>query len=330
MNEIKNNIPPIFILGNRRSGTTMLRLMLTNHSSIGIPPEGGFVIRLGWKYDQKIFRSEDLIDHFLDDLYQSQNIQDWEIQKPDLRKWLVKIIPSSFPRVIEEIYLAYNDYKFSGVKTRWGDKTTWYINYLDQIQRYFPQALFIHIIRDCRAVVNSYKGVTHLSDNVKESTLDWIWSIRTISTFGSKLDKGQYLEIRYEDLVEDAERELKSICDFIDEDFEAGMLDYWKANREKQLEPERHLEWKHLTLEEVTSERVSAWKSSLNSDEIFRIEALAYRELEKYGYNLTSESISRFDQIRYSIIRNFRLLFRSLIRMLREMKYRVLPKTQSF
>ena len=35
--------PPVFVIGNPRSGTTLLRLMLTGHPGIAIPPEGGFL-----------------------------------------------------------------------------------------------------------------------------------------------------------------------------------------------------------------------------------------------------------------------------------------------
>ena len=41
---------PIFVVGNPRSGTTLLRLVLTSHSKINIPPESNFIIRKMKKY----------------------------------------------------------------------------------------------------------------------------------------------------------------------------------------------------------------------------------------------------------------------------------------
>ena len=320
---IKSYKPPIFILGNRRSGTTLLRLMLTSHPHIAIPPEGGFIIRLGWKYDRIHFTSRNQIDRFLVDLYKSENIQDWEINKDDLRERLLMRIPCSFPVLIEEIYRAYNNQKFSSVKRRWGDKTTWYLNYLSQIQDYYPEAHYIHIIRDSRAVAASYKGVQHLPDDVLESTLDWLWSTRTISRFGKKIGQQYFYEIRYEDLVTEPERELKRICAFIKEPFEEEMLSYWKQNREMQLEPERHMDWKKLTLREVTNERIFRWKTILTDPEIRKIESLSSHSLEEHGYQLQMDHGGLFDQFRYSVRKSSDTLFRSAKRTLREKVYRL-------
>ena len=41
--------PPVFVLGSPRSGTTLLRLMLTCHRHIVVPPECGFCV---WLYPQ--------------------------------------------------------------------------------------------------------------------------------------------------------------------------------------------------------------------------------------------------------------------------------------
>src|SRR5258708_602042 len=40
------NVPPVFIVGSARSGTTLLRLMLSAHSRISISPEGAYIYRL--------------------------------------------------------------------------------------------------------------------------------------------------------------------------------------------------------------------------------------------------------------------------------------------
>ena len=39
------NIPPIFIVGVHRSGTTLLRYMLSSSPAIYIPPESDFIPR---------------------------------------------------------------------------------------------------------------------------------------------------------------------------------------------------------------------------------------------------------------------------------------------
>jgi hypothetical protein len=298
--------------------------MLTNHRHIAVPPEGGFIVRLGWKYDRVEFVSENQIDKFLIDLFLSPNIRDWEVDNMDLKHRFLKKIPCFYSQLIEEIYRSYSDYKFSKNKNRWGDKTTWYLNYLPQIRKYFPNAQFIHLVRDCRAVASSYKGVAHLPDNVLNSSLDWLWSINEITRFGSRIGNDQYFQVRYEDLVEDPVHELTNICTFLNEEFDKRMLDYWMENRSYHLEPERHMAWKKLTLEKVTDKRVSIWKSTLNSKEIRQIETLTVNEMESFGYHLDNDPIIFLSRIPYLFLRCWYFLTRFTKRKLREIKYRLL------
>src|SRR4030095_14872068 len=40
------DVPPVFIVGSARSGTTLLRLMLSAHPNISIASEGAYIYRL--------------------------------------------------------------------------------------------------------------------------------------------------------------------------------------------------------------------------------------------------------------------------------------------
>ena len=45
-----SNDKPVFVVGNPRSGTTMLRLVLTSNSKLSIPPEAAFIVKYFTKY----------------------------------------------------------------------------------------------------------------------------------------------------------------------------------------------------------------------------------------------------------------------------------------
>jgi hypothetical protein len=283
------NIQPIFVIGNRRSGSTLLRLMLTSHKNIAIPPEGGFIWVLGWKYDHLRVINQHHLQRFVDDLFMLGNTQDWKLDRESLIHHLGELVPCTFPQIIDGVYNEYVNRKFPG-KVRWGDKTTGYVNYLDQTNRYFPNAQFIHLLRDGRAVVASYKNVPHLSNNVRDAALDWVWSLKKIIDFGRKIGPEKFIEIKYEDLVREPERELNQLCEFLNEPFDSNMMNFWMMNREEQLEPERHLGWKALTLEKVTTKRVSEWEVELSESEIQIFDAIAGDMNTKLGYGSISES----------------------------------------
>jgi len=288
--------PPIFILGNRRSGTTMLRLMLTSHPNIVIPPEGGFIVALGWQFDRNITNSSLDVHLFIDKLMDMDTAQDWELNRGKLQHNLQMLIPCTFPELVDGVYSEFIQQNFPQ-KVRWGDKTTWYCDFLNQINQYFPEAQFIHIIRDGRAVAASYKHVPHLSKNIKEIALEWAWNINQITRFGTSISPSRYFEVRYEDLVNDPEGELKRICVYLQETYDEEMLDFWFKNRQLGLEPERHLGWKELTLQKVTRNQVFMWQSELTDHELKIFQAIAGRLLDKYGYDYKEANLKLRDQI---------------------------------
>lgn len=274
---------PVFILGNRRSGTTMLRLMLTSHRNIVVPPEGGFVVRLGWKYGHRGFLSDQDVDDFVEDLFESETTQDWELNEDCLRRLLRELVPCTYPALVDGVYREYINVKFPG-KKRWGDKTTWYLDYLHQIDQYFPESKYIHIIRDGRAVAASFKRVPHLHNGMERVAFEWIWGVKSIIRLGKRVGPERYLEVKYEQLVERPDYELRRICRFIEEPYDDQMLDFWIKNRQQKLEPERHLAWKALTLEKVTTTQVARWQEELTKGDIAIFWAVAGNMMTKLGY----------------------------------------------
>jgi len=257
--------------------------MLTSHSNIAVPPEGGFVVLLGWKYGSRGLLSDQDVRGFVEELFKMETIQDWELDKECLLRQLRKLVPCTYPALVDGVYREYINKKFPG-KKRWGDKTTWYLDYLHQIDQYFPESKYVHIIRDGRAVAASFKRVPHLHNGMERVASEWLWGARSIMKFGKRVSAKRYLEVKYEQLVERPEHELRRICEFIHEPYDSQMLNFWMKNRELKLEPERHLVWKALTLEKVTTTQVARWQEELTKDDIANFWAVAGNKMNKLGY----------------------------------------------
>lgn len=254
---------PIFVLGNRRSGTTMLRLMLTSHPHITIPPEGGFIVRLGWRYGRKGLRNASELRQFVDDLFAQDNTRDWQLDREALEARLRNGLPSAWPDVVNAVYAEYAE-RTGGGALRWGDKTTWYHGYLPQIDSYFPTARYVHILRDPRGVLASFRDVDHLPDDPVAVGVEWAETIGLIRRHGTRVGPDRYLEVLYEDLVNRPEEQLHRITEFLGESFHPGMLEFGRKNRQETLEPKRHLGWKALTLEAVQPRRADRWLERLD------------------------------------------------------------------
>ena len=96
-------------------------------------------------------------------------------------------------------------------KPRWGDKTPMYMRHLGLIERLFPDAQYVHLIRDGRdaalAFLDMPEGVVTRTWAHPRSpagfACEWRTEVRRARDLGRRLGPSRYLEIRYEELVAD-------------------------------------------------------------------------------------------------------------------------------
>jgi hypothetical protein len=109
----------------------------------------------------------------------------------------------------------------------------------------------------------------------------WAKRIRTGRRAGVRLGPDGYLELRYEDLVEDPARELKRVCAFLDLDFRQEMLDH--AERAPGAVPPRERE-QHRNLAKPLTKGLRDWRREMRPSDVELFEAVAGAELTACGY----------------------------------------------
>jgi len=287
---------PIFIIGNPRSGTTLLRLMLTCHKNILIPPECGFAVWWYVKYKdwgEQGF-DENLLFEFIQDLMQSRKIETWGINPEELFKFIEERRPSSYSGLVSSVYDWYG--LSQGKKfVRWGDKNNFYIDHIDTIKAIFPEAFFIHIVRDGRDVACSYKKLSeqkvdspytpNLPREIEEIARQWKNNVkRAIKSF-SKIGWENVYELKFENLVIDTKDTLQKLCHQLGEEYDPSVLRYHALNMEHELEPKEFLKWKGKTLKEPILDEVGRYSRELTSHELSVFYRVAGEVLSKYGYS---------------------------------------------
>lgn len=289
--------PPIFVIGNPRSGTTLLRLMLTCHSNICVPPESGWLIHLYSKYRQSTWSTNQL-EAFVDDLLAVPKTETWRLDKCHVLKYLQKSCPRTYTEVATLVYQYYIDQNQPG-KNRFGDKNNFYIRHIQIIKTIYPDALFLHIIRDGRDVACSYRGISqkkekytpNLPKDICSIAYEWTKNEQRIQRDLQNINPVQVHHVRYEELALYPQDVLQNICNFIDEPYEEGMLTFDKANRENFLEPDLYMGWKRLTKQPLTPTRVGRWKQELAQGEQFLFHTIAGKQLKDYQYVLDQQEI---------------------------------------
>ena len=215
--------------------------MLDRHSRLAVPDESYFVPQLA---DRHLRRVDP--DQFVDDLRRINTVTDWEVPLDKVHARLTPGMPIG--AAIATVYLVYAEERD---KARWGDKTPMYMQNLRLLERLFPDALFVHLIRDGRNAALSFLEMPR--ELVTETWMhprtpsdfacQWHTEVAAARRLGGRVGP-RYMEVRYEDLVENVEAVLRRICEFAGLDFEPAMADYagnvdvsGKPHQQRLLQP---------------------------------------------------------------------------------------------
>jgi len=277
---------PIFIIGAQRSGTTLLRLMLNSHSKIAIPEEGGFWMPLLREFKGKVDRviGNNEVNRIIAYIKNDSQFKLWAL---DANKFFEEIKCKSNITLSELMSGLYIHYAKSQGKVIWGDKTPSFFRMIPVLSELFPDARFIHIIRDGRDLFLSWRKIDRTKSNISLVALEWIYKIKKVRKAFGELDPDRSMEIRYEDLVSYPENKLKEICSFFSLNYEPIMLDYWKRS-------DRYIGDHHskLIFRPVSSSSINKWKDRLSDKELGKFETIAGPILSSNRYEL-SQSMSR-------------------------------------
>jgi hypothetical protein len=267
--------PPLLILGVRRSGTTLLRVMLDRHSQLAVPDESYFVPQLA---DRHLRRVDP--DDFVGDLRRLNTLTEWDVPLDEVRDRLRPDMPIG--TAIATVYAVYAQQRG---KARWGDKTPMYMQNLRLLERLFPDALFVHLIRDGRDAALSFlempRGLVTETWMHPHTPADFASQWRTEVAAARRLGRrtgARYLEVRYEDLVADVGGVLRRICEFAGLEYEPDMADY-AGNVDVSAKPHQQ------RLRQPPTSGVRDWRTQMSPDDVAAFEHVAGDLLHQLGYS---------------------------------------------
>lgn len=274
---------PVFVVGCPRSGTTMLQLMLHSHPRIAVPPETRYLIpaylrRRSFGDMRLAQRRRALAEWVAGD--RTTKFKELKIDKDEYVRQAVEG-PGSLGSVLGLTFKMYAD-RFG--KVRWGDKRPSYVKQIDYLLRMFPDAQFIHLIRDGRDCVASLKEMPWYAHNSFHAVSTWAEAIDAGVKLRRTMPEDAYYELRYEDLTDDPSTELKKLCVFLEEDFDPAMISPREA---ASVAVPAHKVWHSNTHSDVTRARVGTWANRLDAWEVSLCEQVLGERLAANGYELT-------------------------------------------
>lgn len=265
--------PIVFMGGSERSGTTLLRNMLTAHPALAVPNESPFV-PLIHRVLTRQGRLHDL-DAAWGMIRNHTRFRQWHLPPMEVERLLSEHPPASYDDLVRTLFAAYAQ---RVGKRHAGDKTTGNALYFEWLGERFPDSRFVHILRDPRAVCMSRAVQIFNSGGLPGAARHWRSRVAAAraaaATLGDRL-----LEVRYERLVTNPEDELERLCTFVGIPFDRAMLDYGHSGA---VLPQ-HAQDVHAR--EPLRTDLRRWRQELSRDDISVIETIAGELMDEVGYS---------------------------------------------
>lgn len=247
---VDTSVAPVFIGGAGRSGTTLLRVMLDSHPDISCGPEMK-VLPLICKFQTELKSGF------------SEFLSSYEVTEEKVDVLFRNLINGLFSSHLEIVN-----------KRRWAEKTPHNLLYTGQLSRIFPEARFIHVLRDGRDVAASLVEMQWFdiksgqkiwyTENIRNAAIYWkeiVTGIRKAAVDAGVW--GRFAELRYEDLISDPRENLEELMNFLGEEWDEKLLEYHDQNHELPDEESSTSQVKKA----LYPSSISRWKRSFTDED---------------------------------------------------------------
>ncbi len=295
--ETKADWPTFFIVGNSRSGTTMMMRIANNHSEVHSINEPHFFEKL-WSPDdgeKSISRKEAF--QLYAKLFTGQRAGFFEPVEKHVESYRseTESILGSYDQPLSRlgVYRHFIHYEArKNGKSIPCEKTPQNVFYISEILEHFPNARIINMVRDPRGVMLSQKRkwkrkflgadfitrreMWRLRINYHPITISKLWNaaIGAVQAFEGE---ARLMNVRFEDLLAEPEETVKAICNFLGIAYEAEMLLVPHAGSSSEADRKDSLG--------IKKTRAKGWlDKGLSHTEIGICQRTCKKYMDQYGY----------------------------------------------
>jgi hypothetical protein len=280
---------PIFIGGPNRSGKTYIRLMLSSHPDIIITRRTNMWPRYYNKFGD--LSQETNFENCLAALMKNKKVHDLQPDSDRIRTEFWQG-PKTYASLFELIHIQYAQ---RIGKRRWGDQTEMIERFADQILSCYPDARFIHLIRDPRDRFEA--SLAKKKNTVGEATAKWLYSAN-LAVHNQQKYPDRYKIVRYETMVSEPKQTLEEICTFLQEIYMPSMLTMEEIPRFQQTRgTASRTEGSPLSVDYI-----GRYQQFLPKRDIAFIHQYAGRVMRSFGYSLTPCRMQTFESFRYFLL----------------------------
>ena len=276
-------LPYVFVVGCPRSGTTLLQRMLDHHPLLAVSNDSHFIPKTVDKFGTAVHDqlNSDIVEFVR--LYRRFP----RLGLTDEAVYSAAEQATTYPEFVCHLYRAFA--KQQG-KPYSGEKTPDYVKRIPLLHDLFPEARFIHIVRDGRDVALSTLDWAHETKGpgrlalwhdhpVAVCALWWMHQTSTGIRDGKMLGDSFYCQIRYENLVAEPVASMKMLCQFLDFPYSQDTVEFHQGKTRGNTKLSAKKRWLPPT------SGLRNWSQSLVGDDLLLFEAIAGAHLNDLGYS---------------------------------------------
>ena len=269
---------PFFVVGNDRSGTTLLRLVLDRSAEAAVPPESMFLLDFASVRRSGGLENPDNAARFAAAVWSHPRVRLWELggEPPAVPPGLSHAEAYRF--AVEAPYRAYA--RREG-KERFGDKTPAYLHAVAELLAIWPDARVVVLVRDARDVALSIAKLPFGPNNAYAAAAWWARGVR-VGLAAQRRYPQQVLTVRYEDLVADPEATVRAVCAHVRLGYNSEMLAIERAGPGKIVSEQAA--WYTGVSSPISTAASGRWRTTMSEEDRRVVVAVAGPELEQLGY----------------------------------------------
>jgi hypothetical protein len=249
-------------------------VLIGRHSRVAMTPETHFFLRVVPKrFPNQAGNHEKMVERF----FKSPRAVDLSFDRAEVTARFGKR-PATYAELFQTLMGMYAE-RYG--KPEAAEKTPFHLLKVPLILEWFPEARIVGIVRDGRDVVRSIlKAPWTAHQSLRRHCYKWSMCA-TISRRLVRERPGQFMLVRYEDLVQETEATLRKVNAFLGLEFEAGQLEEGTG---RNVVPEREQGWKSNATSKPDTSRIGAWAQKVTPEERLVMNTMMRAELLANGY----------------------------------------------
>jgi hypothetical protein len=165
------------------------------------------------------------------------------------------------------------------------------IFYVDEIEKSGLQPTYIHIYRDGRDVALSFLKAIVGQKQIYFLAKKWAEEQALCLQVKERLGGKRFISVRYEDLINNPNSEIKKICSTLNISFNENVLRYFYSTESKNTSLAGEM-WRNVD-KPIITDNINKFKTELTFEEIEVFEIVAGSVLKELGYALYTNSVHR-------------------------------------